>query len=107
MTTQGLNRDSLGGKGGVEQRPDERNKVSPDPIEEGNAFCSFSNPVGRPPYQRDPQVEDATDDYSLSSHDGHESSLAHTLENLQLSTHGPYSKSSSLNMSYSSDTLGN
>jgi hypothetical protein len=102
-----LNRASLGGNGGVEQRPDERNNVSPDPIEEGNAFRSFSNPVGRTPYQQDPRVEEATDDYSLSSHDEHESSLALTLENLQLSTHGPHSKSSSLNMSYSSDTSGN
>ena len=51
---RGLNRSSLGGNGGMEQRPDERNNVSPNPIEEGNVFCSFSNPVGRPPYQRDP-----------------------------------------------------
>ncbi len=48
---RGLNQSSLGGNGGVEQCPDKRNNFSPDPIEERNAFCSFSNPVGCPPYQ--------------------------------------------------------
>ncbi len=103
----GLNQSSLGGNGGVEQRPNECNNVSPDPIEEGNAFRFFSNPVGRSPYQQDPRVEEATDDDSMSSHDGHESSLARTFKHPKLSAHGPHSKSSSLNMSYSSDTLGN